>query len=129
MKLFLSILSIMILFSCGKNEDKNMIDKVEIIIQHFHGCPNGPKMIENVKTAMKGIEDNINFSEQIIDKPELAKEFIFRGSPTLLVNGEDIEGMKAPENPDLSCRLYPNGLPSVEKIRKRIEENLKIIKR
>jgi hypothetical protein len=97
---------------------------LEIIVQHFHGCPNGPKMLNNVFEAFKGLE-NIDFHEEIVDSPELAKKHNFRGSPTLLINGVDFEYLPGPENPSLSCRYYPNGVPSPEKIRDRIMELLK----
>jgi hypothetical protein len=102
-----------------------MSDKIEIIVQHFHGCPNGPKLIENVKTAVKQFGDDIVYSEQIIDTPELAVTYKFRGSPTLLINGEDFEGREIPDEISLSCRFYPGGLPDVEKIKLKIKEILK----
>jgi hypothetical protein len=94
---------------------------VEIVVQHFHGCPNGPKMIRNVLEAITGLEDII-FREEIVDSPELAIKHSFRGSPTLLINDEDIESLPKPANPSLSCRFYPNGVPSAEMIRNRIKE-------
>lgn len=94
-----------------------MDKKIDIIVQHFYGCPNGPKMITNVKVAIKGLEDKINYSEQIVDTSVLARKYKFRGSPTLLIQGEDFEGLKAPENPELACRFYPNGLPSDDDIK------------
>ena len=99
---------------------------IKVTVQHFQGCPNGPKMIENVKNAISGLQDKIDFSEQIIDTPDLAEKHNFRGSPTLLIEGEDIEDMPPPENPDLSCRFYPNGLPSTALIKDTI---LKFIER
>ena len=78
------------------------------------------KMIENIKLAIKGIEKKIDFSEQIIDTAELARKYSFRGSPTLLINGEDFENMPSPNIPDLTCRFYPCGLPSAEAINDRI---------
>lgn len=98
-----------------------MDKKIDIIIQHFHGCPNGPKMIDSLKQAILGYEDKISFSELIIDTPELAKKYNFRGSPTLLIQGIDIEGMPAPEDAALTCRFYPDGLPSSGKIRNKIK--------
>ena len=98
-----------------------MKEQIKIIFQHFHGCPNGPKLLENLKQAIKGIEEKVNIVEQIIDTPELAMNYKFRGSPTILINGEDIEGMSVPETPQLSCRFYPNGIPTTESIQKRIK--------
>lgn len=98
---------------------------INISIQHFHGCPNSPKMIANVKNAIKQFGDDIAYSEQIIDTPELARIHKFRGSPTLLINGEDFEGMEVLEEISLSCRFYPDGVPSTEIIIEKINDILK----
>lgn len=98
--------------------------KVNIVFQHFHGCPNSPTLLKRTKEAMKGFKEQINFSEVLIETNELAEKLKFRGSPTLLINNEDFEGMPEPVNSSLTCRYYINGLPEVDEIRKRIEETL-----
>ncbi len=97
-----------------------MNDKIKIEIQHFHGCPNSPEMIHRVKEAIKGNEVTIEYNEVLIESNELAEKLKFRGSPTVLINGEDIEGREEPEAASLNCRVYENGLPEIEEIRKRI---------
>ena len=97
-----------------------MSDKLKIEIQHFHGCPNSPEMIHRVKEAIKGSEEKIEYNEVLIESNKLAEEIKFRGSPTVLINGEDIEGREEPEFASLNCRVYENGLPSVEEIRNKI---------
>lgn len=97
-----------------------MNDKIKIEIQHFRGCPNSPEMIHRVKEAIKGSEEKIEYNETLVESNELAEKLKFRGSPTVLINGEDIEGREAPESASLNCRVYENGLPNIEEIRKRI---------
>ena len=97
-----------------------MNDKIKIEIQHFRGCPNSPEMIHRVKEAIKGYEEKIKYNEVLVESNKLAEKLKFRGSPTVLINGEDIEGRKAPESASLNCRVYENGLPAVEAIRERI---------
>jgi protein-disulfide isomerase len=97
-----------------------MDDKIKIDIQHFHGCPNSGEMIKRVKEAISGFEDIVEYNELLVETNELAEKIKFRGSPTVLINGEDIEGRKEPQFVSLNCRLYTNGLPEVEEIRKRI---------
>ncbi len=92
---------------------------IEIVIQHFLGCPNSPILIQRLKESIKGFE-NIDYKEVIVDSNEKADEVKFRGSPTLLINGEDFENQPEPENPALACRYYQNGLPLMEKIKDRI---------
>jgi len=94
-----------------------MNKKLKIEFQHFHGCPNSEKLLSNLKDAIKGLEDKIEFKELIIDNNVLAKKYKFRGSPTLLIDGQDIENMPAPDNPSLTCRFYAKGLPNSSQIR------------
>ncbi len=100
-----------------------MNDKIKIEIQHFRGCPNSPEMIHRVKEAIKGIEEKIDYNEVLVESNELAEKLKFRGSPTVLINGEDIEGRKEPESASLNCRVYENGLPSIDEIREKILSN------
>lgn len=92
---------------------------ISIELQHFHGCPNSPTLIERVKEAIKGF-DNINYLEVFVDTNEKAREIKFRGSPTLLINGEDFENQPEPENPALACRYYPKGLAEVSQIKDKL---------
>ncbi len=99
-----------------------MNNKIKIEIQHFHGCPNSPVLIKRVKEAIKDL-DNIEYEETLVETNEFAGKVKFRGSPTLLINGKDFEGQPAPQNPALTCRYYPNGLPGIDEI-KNIIHNL-----
>lgn len=97
-----------------------MNNKIKIDIQYFNGCPNSPEMIHIVKEAIKGSEEKIVYNEVLVQSNELAEKLKFRGSPTVLINGEDIEGREEPVSASLNCRVYENGLPAMEVIRKRI---------
>jgi protein-disulfide isomerase len=77
-------------------------------------------MIHRAKEAKKSNEEKIEYNEILIESNELAEEIKFRGSPTVLINGEDIEGKEEPESASLNCRVYENGLPSVDEIREKI---------
>jgi hypothetical protein len=97
---------------------------IKIEIQHFDGCPNSPILIERVKEAMKGIAD-IDYKEIIVDSNEKAQKLKFRGSPTLLINGVDFENLPEPQSPNLACRFYPNGLPTIEEIHNKLKSTRK----
>ena len=90
--------------------------KLKIEIQYFTGCPNSQKMIDSVRKAVELITFNINYKETLVETPEEANRLRFRGSPTLLINGKDFEGLPEPDQGNLSCRYYPNGLPTSEQI-------------
>ncbi|OGU13841.1 MAG: DUF2703 domain-containing protein [Ignavibacteria bacterium GWB2_35_12] len=98
------------------------MNKVDLIFQYFDGCPHAGTLRQNVKEAISGFEGIIDYKEELIDTQELAIKNKFRGSPTLLINGEDLENMPSPEHPALACRYYPNGIPSKEKIIERIKQ-------
>ena len=98
-----------------------MISKIiKIELQHFIGCPNSPVLIERVREAIKEF-DNIDYREVIVNSNEKADEVKFRGSPTLLINGDDFENQPEPESPALACRYYMNGLPGVDQIKEKIK--------
>ena len=88
--------------------------KIKIEIQHFHGCPNSPEMIELVKEAIKEYNGQIIYQEVLVESNEQASKINFRGSPTLLINGNDFENLPAPEYPALTCRYYPKVIPTIE---------------
>jgi coenzyme F420-reducing hydrogenase gamma subunit len=89
-----------------------MNGKIKIDIQYFNGCPNSSEMIHRVKEAIKGSEEKIEYDEVLVESNELAEKLKFRGSPTVLINGKDIEGREEPESAALNCRVYENGLPT-----------------
>ncbi len=94
---------------------------ITIEVQHFHGCPNSVEMIKRVREAIAKSDIDIEFKEVLVDTPEKAKLHKFRGSPTVLVNGIDLEGLPEPESGNLACRYYNNGIPSVEMMINAIE--------
>jgi hypothetical protein len=91
--------------------------KVSLEFQYFEDCPNHIKMQNNISEAIKGLEDKIELTKVLVEDEETAKKVFFRGSPTLLINGEDIEGVPTLAEPSLSCRFYVNGIPNEDKIR------------
>jgi glutaredoxin len=98
--------------------------KVKLEYQYFEGCPNHELMHSNMITAIIGLEDKIEIYEVHVEDEEKAKEVGFIGSPTLLINGADIDGVIPLSIPRLSCRYYSDGIPSIEKIRDEILNQL-----
>jgi hypothetical protein len=92
--------------------------KIKIEVQYILECQNSQELARRVKLAIKNLD--VKYSEQIIDSNNITKAIGFRGSPTLLINGEDYEGLKEVKNIGLSCRYYKDGLPSVEEIKNKI---------
>lgn len=98
----------------------NKNNKVILEYQYFEGCPNHEKLEENLQAAISGLEEKIDLVKVLVEDEETAKKVGFRGSPTLLINGEDIEGVPEPSIPSFSCRYYANGVPSKELIHEKI---------
>ncbi|MEJ5261298.1 MAG: DUF2703 domain-containing protein [Ignavibacterium sp.] len=92
--------------------------KLKLEFQYFEGCPNHIKMWDNISEAIKGLEDKIELEKVLVEDEVTAMQVKFRGSPTLVINGEDLLGMPAPSEPSLACRYYPNGIPTKDEIRK-----------
>jgi hypothetical protein len=63
-----------------------------VVVLHNEGCPATPKTIELIKECILelGIK-NIDFQEVLIATQEEAEEWRFLGSPTVQVNGIDID--------------------------------------
>ncbi len=99
-------------------QDKSII----IEIQYFRGCPNSLKVLEMLRELVKKIPVDIIYRERLIETEKAAKEFHFRGSPTILINGKDLEDLPAPVNPGLTCRIYTRGLPTAEQILAKIRK-------
>ena len=96
--------------------------KVRLEFQYFEDCPNHDTLRKNMHLALQGIENDVELTEVQVVDADTAARLGFRGSPTLLINGEDVDGMPAPEETSLSCRVYPNGIPSAKVIRRKVEE-------
>lgn len=94
--------------------------KVKLELQYFESCPNHIKMQNNLAEAIKGLEDKIEVEKVLVEDEVSSMQVKFRGSPTLLINGEDLLGMPVPDEPSLACRYYPKGIPSSAEIRNAI---------
>jgi hypothetical protein len=90
--------------------------KLRVEIQFFNGCPNAEEMIRRVKAVCALFGRKINYKEHLVETREEAERIKFRGSPTVLINGLDLENMQEPDSGTMACRYYPGGLPTVNKI-------------
>lgn len=99
--------------------------KVNIEVQYFDDCPNAREFVGIVKRALENSGIDCSYREVLVDSYDKAKEVGFRGSPTLLINGVDLENTDPPKDPGLNCRVYRNGLPTerdlVERIKAQVE--------
>jgi hypothetical protein len=79
---------------------------VQIELLYWDGCPSYPEaktMLEEV-LASRGIDAPIQMREVRTDAE--AEALRFPGSPTIRVDGQDIDPVGAGGRPALACRIY-----------------------
>jgi hypothetical protein len=94
---------------------------IEIVFQYSDGCPNKEKLEDELNIALDEYEGRVNYKKIKVSDDEAAKKFKFRGSPTLLINGDDFEYLPQPRTPTLNCRLYKHGIPKAQAILERLK--------
>jgi hypothetical protein len=98
-----------------------------IELLYWEGCPSHPEakaLLEQVLTEL-GRDDPIVMTE--VKSDEEAERLRFPGSPTIRVDGRDIDAMGANGRPSLTCRIYhlPNGRVSPVPSREQMEAALR----
>ena len=88
-------------------------DDIRIQFLFYKGCPWADDARESLEEALS--ECGLSTYEDIdIFDPKTPNELRDWGSPTILVNGEDVAG--DPKGRNSPCRLYPDGQPSTTSI-------------
>jgi hypothetical protein len=84
---------------------------VRIELLYWEGCPSLPEARELLDDVMAeiGIDDPVELRE--VTTVEQARKERFPGSPTIRIDGRDIDPEGATARPSLSCRIYyrPDG--------------------
>lgn len=94
-----------------------------IELLYWQGCPSHPEakaLLEQVLADL-GRDDEIVLTEVTSDAE--AERLRFPGSPTIRVDGRDIDAMGANGRPSLTCRIYhlPGGRVSPVPSREQLE--------
>jgi hypothetical protein len=98
--------------------------KVEFLF--WEGCPSYPEaheLLEDV-LAEHGLDQPIDVIEVLTH--EDAERLAFPGSPTIRIDGRDVDEAGAQSPPSLTCRVYrlPDGRSSPVPSREQLEEAL-----
>ncbi len=98
-----------------------------IELLYWEGCPSHPEakaLLEQVLAEL-GRDDQIVMTE--VRSDEEAERLRFPGSPTIRVDGRDIDAMGASGRPSLTCRIYhlPDGRISPVPSREQMEAALR----
>ena len=102
--------------------------KVELL--YIRDCPNHKRTVEMVRDVLRENGLPLDIFEIVISTPAEAIGFSFPGSPTVRVDGVDVEpGSATPCDFAVTCRTYlvngaRQGAPDREWIRKAIRRNV-----
>ena len=96
--------------------------KIEFL--YFENCPGHKPALSLLEQIL--LEKDISASIEKIEvtSPELAVQHRFQGSPSIRINGEDIEGNEEVLDYGLKCRIYldtGSGVPSYKTFRMALE--------
>jgi hypothetical protein len=94
---------------------------VDVTLLFFDDCPHWRLADERLREALaRAGRDDVRVQHRLVTTPEQVEATGFRGSPTVLVNGQDpFASEDAPVG--LTCRLFrteagPAGVPTVEQL-------------
>src|ERR1017187_1256709 len=96
---------------------------VRIEVLSFDGCPNRDIALQRLRAAIDAEEVTAEVTEVQVKDPAAAESLRFLGSPTVRVNGVDVEHRaRSSARFGFMCRTYltehgPEGAPSIEIIR------------
>jgi hypothetical protein len=98
--------------------------KIELL--YWRECPSYPEaqqLLEEVLAA-RGVDEPVEVREVTTD--DEAARLSFPGSPTIRIDGRDVDPVGATSPPALTCRIYhlPDGRVSPVPSRKQLEEAL-----
>ena len=95
--------------------------KIEIV--YFRDCPNYLPAMDRLRTVLRQEGLCTEVAEIEVKDGAAAKELQFIGSPTIRVNGRDIDAAsRTVMETAFACRRYPGGLPPEEMIRAALRE-------
>jgi hypothetical protein len=102
-----------------------VISKIELL--WWEGCPSHPEALALLETVLaeRGIDVPVTLVE--VRSHEEALELRFPGSPTIRLDGRDIDPAGEQSEPALNCRIYrtPDGRVSPVPSREQLEEALR----
>lgn len=91
---------------------------MRIEVLYVPGCPNFQPAVKRIEKVLASESLRVDIEGVRVNSEAAAKALQFPGSPTIRINGNDVEPIET-KSPGLACRLYPNrsGVPSEEMLR------------
>jgi hypothetical protein len=97
---------------------RSEVSPIQIEVLYFEDCPNHLPTVERINAVLREEGSSADVREVLVSDVSTAKRVKFLGSPTIRVNGIDIEpSAKDRREFGLMCRRYIGGVPSHELIR------------
>jgi hypothetical protein len=100
---------------------------VKVELYFWEGCPSHPEALKLLTQVLaeRGLDPSVELRE--IRSHADAVEHAFPGSPTIRIDGRDVDDEGAMRPPALTCRVYrlPDGRPSPVPSREQLEEALR----
>ena len=97
--------------------------KIEFL--YFENCPGYKPALSLLEQILLENNTAVAIEKIEVTTPELAIQHRFLGSPSIRVNGNDIEGREEASEYGLKCRIYldtGSGVPSEAILRKALQE-------
>lgn len=95
--------------------------KIEVL--YFDGCPNHMPTAQRVRAIVKQEGVSAEVTEIEVKDESEARALAFPGSPTIRVDGLDVEpALRGSADTGFACRRYAGGIPSEEMIRAALRE-------
>lgn len=99
--------------------------KIELL--YFGGCPNYRPALNQLRSVLQQEGFPAEVVEIEVKDEAAARALKFIGSPTIRVNGLDIEvDARTVQQPAFACRRYVGGSPAEEMIRSALREAQKV---
>ena len=101
--------------------------QTNIELFYFEGCPSWERALQNLEEALHLEGVKIPVLRVLVQSDQEAQRTHFLGSPTIRIDGVDLDGPEADTRPFmLGCRIYPEGdravgWPSAEVIRRALQ--------
>jgi len=97
--------------------------KIEFL--YFKDCPGYKPALSLLEQVLLEADTDAAIDKIEVITQELAMQYRFLGSPSIRINGKDIEGREDVSEYGLKCRIYPetnSGIPSIAVLRKALQE-------
>lgn len=99
---------------------------MNVELLYWEGCPSYPEARELLEDVLRERGLDVEIRVRHVATREEATELRFPGSPTIRIDGRDVDPAGADDPPALNCRIYllPDGRVSPVPSRQQLEEAL-----